>query len=159
MTDIRKKSQKQEARTAKDFGGRTQLASGALDGMKGDVRTTEFLIENKYTDKDSYKLELRTWRKIENEAIRDSVRVPLMQIDIQDLELVVLDLEDLREYISHLCTTDIRYHPTPHKSFSIGKKFIKSYILLDQVYVVGFGAKQLAIVGKDFFFNVTNKLV
>ena len=63
MNYIKRKSAKQEKRTAKEFGGRTTPASGALSGAKGDVRTgnrtngedtnsNDFLIENKYTDKD-----------------------------------------------------------------------------------------------------------
>jgi hypothetical protein len=98
---IKKKSQKQEARTAKEFRGLTQPASGALSGAKGDVRTgqrdgdhfneDDFLIENKFTDEDFYKLDLRTWAKINEEAIRDNFRTPLMQIDIQDVSCVVVD--------------------------------------------------------------------
>lgn len=101
---IRKKSQKQEARTAKEFVGRTQLASGAIETLKGDVRTGEttsafnvedFLIENKFTDAEKFKLELKIWQKIEHEALRDNMRTPMMQIDINNLvELVVMNLND-----------------------------------------------------------------
>ena len=100
-TYVKRKSDRQERRTAKEFGGRTQIASGALPGMKGDVRTGErvagklndndFLIENKYTEAPSYKLTLATWDKIAKEALRDSFRTPLMQIDIREVELVLMD--------------------------------------------------------------------
>ena len=102
---IRKKSQRQEARTAKDFGGRTQVASGAIPTLKGDVRsgvttpsfnTSDFLVENKFTDADSYKLDTKTWLKIEGEALRDNLRIPLMQIDIQDVQVVVMNLGDFK---------------------------------------------------------------
>lgn len=102
--DSKKKSNKQEARTAKEFGGRVQPASGALAGAKGDVRTggqrtssfsdSDFLIENKYTDKASYSLKKETWLKIQKEAIRENMRIPMMQIDIQDTSLVVLNKQD-----------------------------------------------------------------
>jgi len=109
MSYIKKKSVKQEARTAKEFGGKTQLASGALWIAKGDVRTggkrtssfnkTDFLIENKFTDKHYYVLKKETWDKIYREAIEDNFRTPLMQIDIlEDLELVVMDLNDYKEF-------------------------------------------------------------
>lgn len=104
MSYIRKKSQAQEKRTAKEFRGRAQIASGAIENLKGDVRTgkrntigfneNDFLIENKFTDNDTYKLEKKTWEKIVKEALRDNMRIPLMQIDIQDLQLVVLDIND-----------------------------------------------------------------
>lgn len=104
---VKKKSSLQEKRTARDFKGRTQLASGALWGMKGDVRTGEartssfnnddFLIENKYTDKNFYSLTTTTWNKIQKEAIRDNMRKGIMQIDIKDTSLVVLDYNDYLE--------------------------------------------------------------
>jgi hypothetical protein len=105
---IKRKSRKQEERTAKDFGGRTQIASGAIDGMKADVKTgvrsigfndNDFLIENKYTDNASYSLKKSIWEKIENESLRDNLRIPLMQIDIQDKELVVLNKSDFLSLI------------------------------------------------------------
>lgn len=109
MSYIKKKSAKQEARTAKEFGGKTQVASGALWGSKGDVRTggertssfneTDFLIENKFTDKPYYILKKETWDKINGEAIEDNFRTPLMQIDIlEDLELIVMDLNDYKGF-------------------------------------------------------------
>lgn len=105
---IRRKSQKQESRTAKEFGGKTQIASGALDGMKADVRTgdtgvgfndSDFLIENKFTDAKSYSLKKATWEKIEKEALKDNLRIPIMQIDIQETQLVVLNKSDFLSLI------------------------------------------------------------
>lgn len=101
---IKRKSRKQEQRTAKEFSGRTQIASGAIDGLKGDVRTgttsigfneKDFLIENKFTDAQKYKLELKIWHKIAKEALRDNFRIPLLQVDIYDMvSLVILDFND-----------------------------------------------------------------
>jgi hypothetical protein len=99
MSYIKKKSAKQEERTAKEFGGRTQVASGALWGAKGDVRTDEFLIENKFTDKDYYTFHLKTWEKIREEAIKDSLKVPMMQIDIQEKQYVVMIIWDMLHYM------------------------------------------------------------
>lgn len=97
MNYVKKKSAKQEKRTSKEFGGRIQVASGALWGAKGDVRTEEYLIENKFTDKDYYILKVATWNKIKREAIRDSLRKPLMQIDVSSEHYVVLDEYDYYE--------------------------------------------------------------
>lgn len=99
---IRKKSQRQESRTAKEFSGNTQIASGAIETLKGDVRTSnntvaggfsteDFLIENKFTDSPRYLLTLNTWNKISREAFRDNFRTPLMQIDVKSEQLVVMD--------------------------------------------------------------------
>lgn len=91
MSYIKKKSKKQEERTAKQFNGRATLASGALWIAKGDVRSDEYLIENKFTDNSFYSLSKATWDKINREAIKDDFRTPLMQIDIQEEQYVILE--------------------------------------------------------------------
>ena len=101
---IKRKSRKQEIRTAKEFSGRTQIASGAIDGLKGDVRTgttsigfneEDFLIENKFTDARKYTLSLKVWEKIHQEAVRDNLRTPILQVDIYNLvSLVITDYND-----------------------------------------------------------------
>lgn len=106
MTYIKRKSLKQERRTAKDLGGKTQIASGAIDGMKADVRTgststgfneSDYLIENKFTDSEFYKLDVKTWEKVKQEAFRDNMRIPLMQIDIGNyVSLIVMSHDDFK---------------------------------------------------------------
>jgi hypothetical protein len=78
----KKTSKLQESRTAKQFQGRTQIASGALSGLKGDVRSDYFLIENKTTSKMEYIFKLSVWDKIKKEALRDNIRIPLIQLDM-----------------------------------------------------------------------------
>lgn len=102
---IKRKSAKQEKRTAKEFSGSTTPASGAKDYAKGDVvtgrrkagfHTDDFLIENKYTDKEYYVLEYATWDKICKEALKASMRTPIMQIDIKDSSVVVMKENDFK---------------------------------------------------------------
>lgn len=107
MGYIKKKSKAQEKRTAKEFGGKEQIASGAIWIMKGDVRTgtdrtsgfneDDFLIENKFTDSSIYKLERKIWEKVSKEALHDNFRTPLMQVDIQELEYVIMDKNTFEE--------------------------------------------------------------
>lgn len=80
---IKKKSQLQEKSVAKDLNARTVVASGALWGSKGDVRHDNLLVECKTTEKSYYSLTLSVWEKIEKEAIKDGLRVPVMCIDIK----------------------------------------------------------------------------
>lgn len=80
---VKKKSQLQEKSVAKDLNARTVVASGALWNSKGDVRHDNLLVECKTTDKDFYSLTLATWEKIEKEAIKDGLRIPVMCIDIK----------------------------------------------------------------------------
>ena len=80
---VKKKSQLQEKSVAKDLNARVVVASGALWGSKGDVRHDNLLVECKTTDKDFYSLTLTTWEKIEKEAIKDGLRIPVMCVDIK----------------------------------------------------------------------------
>lgn len=80
---VKKKSQLQEKSVAKDLDARTVVASGALWGSKGDVRHDTLLVECKTTDKAFYSLTLTTWEKIEREAVKDGLRIPVMCVDIK----------------------------------------------------------------------------
>lgn len=88
--NVKKRSQKQEKSTAKAFNAKTVVASGAKWGAKGDVRNDKFLIECKTTKRSFYTLTAKTWEKIEREAIRDHLRIPLMVIDLEDKDRVVV---------------------------------------------------------------------
>ena len=90
MKTLKRRSQRQEKSVAKDFNAKVTVASGALWGMKADVRSDDYLIECKTTEKDYYPLSAKTWEKIENEAIRDHMRIPLMVIDLEDQDRVVV---------------------------------------------------------------------
>ena len=81
---VKKKSQLQEKSVAKDLDAKTVVASGALWGSKGDVRHDEFLVECKTTEKPYYSLTMKVWEKIEKEAVRDGLRIPLMCVDLND---------------------------------------------------------------------------
>lgn len=99
MIRARKKaSRKSENRAASNFGGRTQIASGALRHAKGDVITPVYLIEDKITDKASYSLTLAVWRKIRLEAFRHQ-RTPMMRITISGQVLCVLAEDDFLQKI------------------------------------------------------------
>lgn len=90
MKTVKRRSQKQEKSVAKDFNAKVTVASGALWGAKGDVRNSKFLIECKTTEKDYYSLTATVWEKIEQEAIRDHMRIPLMAIDLEDRDRVIV---------------------------------------------------------------------
>lgn len=90
MKTVKRRSQKQEKSVAKDFNAKVTVASGALWGMKADVRNDKFLIECKTTEKDYYSLTSKVWEKIEEEAIKDRGRTPLMIIDVEDRDRLVV---------------------------------------------------------------------
>lgn len=90
MKTVKRRSQKQEKSVAKDFSAKTVVASGALWGAKGDVRNDKFLIECKTTEKDYYTITNKVWEKIEEEALKDRMRTPLLIIDLQDRDRYVV---------------------------------------------------------------------
>lgn len=90
MKTVKRRSQKQEKSVAKKFNARLTAASGALWGMKGDVRSDKYLIECKTTEKGYYTLTAKVWEKIQEEAIQDHMRTPLMVIDLKDTDRYVV---------------------------------------------------------------------
>lgn len=86
--------QKKEKSDAKDFQGKVQKASGSTWTDPGDVKTARFLIDSKHTTKKSYSISLKTWDKLYEEALFE-FRLPLLSLQIQNTELVVLDKADL----------------------------------------------------------------
>lgn len=88
-----KKWQAKEKKDAKDFDGRVHKGSGNQWYQPGDVSTERFIIDSKQTDKKSYSVSLKTWDKLYEEALFLK-KLPILSLQIQDVEVVVLDKED-----------------------------------------------------------------
>lgn len=84
------KSNLQEKSVAKQFGGKQVIASGALWFAHSDVRNDKFLIECKTTEKGYYSVTNKVWEKIEDEAVKDRMRVPLLIVDLRDRDRYVV---------------------------------------------------------------------
>lgn len=108
MSTVKRRSQKQEKSVAKSFNARPTVASGALWGMKGDVRNDKFLIECKTTEKDYYSITTKVWEKIEDEALKDRMRTPLLIIDLQDTDRYVVF--NPNQFIRQLNTYEVAPH-------------------------------------------------
>ena len=123
MKTDRKRSQLQEKSVAKQFNAKTVVASGSLWFADSDVRSDKFLIECKTTEKDYYPLSAKVWEKIEREATKDHMRIPIMIIDLEDSDrMVVLS----PKYFS--TKLDRGYECSQNdpnaKSFRISKKYL-----------------------------------
>lgn len=126
MYTTKKKSQLQEKRIAKQFKGKTVVASGSIWSNKGDVRSDKFLIECKTTDTKHYSLSAKTWEKIEQEAVRDNLRIPLMSIDVQGNSFIVFKPQDFNTHIS-MCGERVSYRITPDIMDSSTGIFVSEY--------------------------------
>lgn len=94
----KQKSQKQEKRAAKDYGGRVIKGSGS-GGEKGDVNLRAGIkLEAKRTDKESLSIK-RSWLlKIEEEAFSAN-KMPALEIEIQDVHWVMIPEHEFRQYV------------------------------------------------------------
>ena len=93
-----RKSRKQERRTAKDGGGRQVIASGALPGIKGDVRLKDWLVECKTTSSKSYRFTMREWQDHCVEAAMVG-RKPAFEIDISGEEFFVIPRSEFLRFV------------------------------------------------------------
>jgi hypothetical protein len=102
-----KQSKKHEDRLAKAIGGQRSAASGAFWSRKGDVRSTDLLIEHKWTGKASFTVKAAVLEKIVKEAILDS-RMPVLGFSLNNENYVMLTEDDFLELRStlqeHTCT-------------------------------------------------------
>ena len=114
------KSNKQEQRVAKELGGKTVIASGSLWGSKGDVRHDQFLVECKTTEKSFYALTYEVWKKIQTEALRDGLRLPVMCIDLEDgkHKLAVFDFALMYDHMDFF-DQEIKTITVDKKSFRV----------------------------------------
>lgn len=89
---------KKELKDSQDFKGKKTRGSGNYWARPGDIKSKDFLIESKQTEKKSYSISIDKWQKISDEALF-SFRLPLLSIIIKDTELVVLAKEDFLKLI------------------------------------------------------------
>ena len=96
---IMKKSRKQETRSAKVYKGSRNAGSGSGWVRKNDVRSHQFLIENKLTlNTKQITLKSKDLTELANRAILED-RVPVLQFDCNNRHYVVLREEDFVEMV------------------------------------------------------------
>lgn len=96
---IMKTSRKQEQRTADTYKGSRNAGSGSFWLRKNDVRSAEFLFENKFTtNKKSITLKEIDLRELNERAIIED-RVPVLQFDLAGRRYVVLVEDDFIEMV------------------------------------------------------------
>lgn len=91
---IMKTSQKQEKRAADVYKGSRNAGSGSGWLRKNDVRSHDFLIENKFTDNlKSYSIKSADLIELRERAILED-RMPLFQFDLGGRQYVILTEDD-----------------------------------------------------------------
>lgn len=97
-TEGQKQSRRHENRLAKAVGGSRTAASGAFWSRKGDVRSSELLIEHKWTGKKSKTIKSEELKKITTEAIMDG-RIPVFGLHLDGEDYVIMLETDLLELV------------------------------------------------------------
>ena len=94
---ILKKSRKQEKRTADTYNGSRNAGSGNGWMRKNDVRSREFLFENKLTtNTKSITLKDVDLRELSERAILED-RTPVLQFDLAGRRYIILNEDDFME--------------------------------------------------------------
>ena len=146
---VRRKSQKQENRIAKELGGKTTPGSGAQWHSKGDVKAENYLIEAKYTDEAHYPLSLPILTKIEKEALRENFRIPVLYVDIQDLKLCVVP----EKYITKLNDFNFKkVYSTTSSSVRIHKQGLQDATTKELTHVI------VSLKGKCYYVMAPEEL-
>ena len=92
-----------EKRAAEVFGGRLQPASGAINvaSLKGDVKSRQFLVDDKTTKHGSYSISVALWRKLQKEAFMNR-RQPAMRVEFTDgPTLYIFDEQTTRRLLAN----------------------------------------------------------
>jgi len=87
---------KKEKKDAKFFGATLQKGSGNQWGAPGDGKAPNLLVESKHTDHKSFTITKDLWEKIHDEALF-LFRYPVISMEIQDTELVVMEKCDFEK--------------------------------------------------------------
>ena len=85
-----KKSKAQEQAACERWQGRRQPGSGNKWHSKGDAKLERFILSQKFTDAESYKLTKKDWLEAVGYGFEES-RIPAMEIDIRGVRVYVID--------------------------------------------------------------------
>lgn len=131
---------------AERLGASKVRLSGRLQQFKGDVKSTDYLIDCKYTEHDGYAFTLSLWDKLSDWA-RNESRVPLAAIRTGDgHEFVILPMQEAYSAVGIDPPTQFPLHIKKSKYM----KGIKFDVLNPIAFTIG-GTYYLAAMSFDEF--------
>ena len=98
-TPIQKLSDKQERRTAEKLQGTVNAGSGNGWMRRQDVRTDEYLVENKRTGKKQITVKASDWKQLRHHALQDD-RMPLMSLELDGRNYIMMEEDDFVEHFT-----------------------------------------------------------
>lgn len=145
MINNRIRSRRREAAIAEDIEGRAHAMSGGIWNKKGDASNSICLIEDKFTAKDSYKIEIKILNKIEREALNIN-KIPVLRFGFtkekRDYVLLrecdyVLSFPPYLEILdTDSSSTEVSYEYIYKKSVTLHKIFLKiNFSVYNKSYV------------------------
>ena len=120
MKSNKERAQKRERSAAKELGGRSVIGSGSLWFDKGDIKTDKFLIEDKFTDSDSYTIKLSVLDIVEKQAFKVH-KVPILRFGFEKYQAnyVMFHIGYYSDVIDPYCGTISRLETVGAKSISL----------------------------------------
>jgi hypothetical protein len=139
------------------MGGRRVVASGALWGSKGDVRSDKFLIECKTTGQSFYSLKSSVWEKVEKEALKDGIRIPVMCVEVccGKYKKCVILYRDFTMLLGGLPSKLSPFGYTGYKSFSIHHDMENVFINMHLSATVH---RRLVVIPWDDFLEMSSHI-
>jgi len=136
MRSVKERAQRRERSAAKEIGGRSVIGSGALWFDKGDIKTEKFLIEDKFTDADSYTINLSTLKTVEKQAAKVH-KVPFLRFGFEKYgtNYIMFNIDyytkelDPRDPMVHRIEVSKKSTTIPHDFFERLELSMTGYIL------------------------------
>jgi hypothetical protein len=133
----KKISAKQEKRLARDLGGKTQPASGAMPNAKSDVRAVGSVrAEAKYTAKSSFSLKLADLEKIVGEAGLEMAVLQLCFVDRANRPVLEVAIFPLSQMAGGIIGTAKADYQTFSKSLHLDRDRITLKLMKGDMYIV-----------------------
>lgn len=96
----RKRSDRIVKKLARKRGGRATPNSGATK-IKGDMIVKAFLIEHKFTDKNSYRITDEVWQKVVDEAFM-AQKEPALEVETTSSHYVVVPVHVFEQILEQI---------------------------------------------------------
>lgn len=120
--NFKRKSKKLEESGARDIGGRTHPGSGNTWSKKSDFSNENYLVEDKFTEKDFFSITLSVLTKLESQAKRIG-KVPVLRFVFEPDSHKYAVLRECD--CIHMLDAEIEDEETFRKSIRLKKEFLR----------------------------------
>lgn len=121
----KKISQKLEKKLAKKLGGKTTISSGNQFYDPSDIKWKEYLIEHKFTTKDSYRITKTVLEKNNKESISQG-KMPVLIVEFIDKSSEKI----LESYV--IMFSELLIESNKKESFNLNRENLEDFFILEK---------------------------